>query len=155
MRLTIKNKFRIINIISALFIFLFAYTALSKLLSIENFRIVLSRSEIFQTGADFLSWVIPVSELAISLLLFFHISRKFGLLLSTVLMGLFTIYIAYMLLFVPDLPCSCGGVIQQMSWPQHLVFNITFFILGFLGWRMSGKMTQDFIAINRQSRTPV
>jgi hypothetical protein len=155
MRLILKHQSWFINILASVFIFLFAYTALSKLMSMEIFKIVLSKSEILQPVADFISWGIPVSELVICLLLFFNSSRKFGLLLSTVLMGLFTIYIALMLLFVPDLPCSCGGVIQQMSWPQHFVFNITFFILGFLGWRMSGKMTQDFIAINRQSRTPV
>jgi len=155
MRKFFGNRTSIVSILASLFIFLFAYTALSKLLSIESFKIQLSKSEILRTGANFLSWAVPVSELGICILLFFHSSREFGFLLATVLMGLFTIYIAYMLLFVTHLPCSCGGVIQQMSWPQHLVFNITFSILGFLGWRMSKKITQDFIAINRQSRTPV
>ena len=155
MHLILKHKIQLINILASLFIFLFVYTAFSKLLNIENFKIVLSKSEILRIGAGFLSWVVPVVELGISILLFFHSSRELGFLLGTGLMGLFTIYVAYMLLFVSHLPCSCGGVIQQMSWPQHLVFNITFSIFGFLGCRMSKKITQDFIAINRQSRTPV
>jgi len=46
-----------------------------------------------------------------------------------VLMTVFTLYIAYMLLFTPKLPCSCGGVLQQMTWKQHLLFNIGFTLL--------------------------
>ena len=31
-----------------------------------------------------------------------------------------------MFLFTPELSCSCGGVIKQMNWTQHLIFNIFF-----------------------------
>jgi len=34
--------------------------------------------------------------------------------------------------FSKELPCSCGGVLQEMSWQQHLVFNIVFTLLALL-----------------------
>ena len=45
-------------------------------------------------------------------------------------MTIFTLYIGYMVAFVPKLPCSCGGIIQKMSWNQHLIFNVGFILLG-------------------------
>jgi hypothetical protein len=38
-----------------------------------------------------------------------------------------------MVLTSANLPCSCGGVIQQLSWKQHIVFNISFIVLGIAG----------------------
>ena len=32
--------------------------------------------------------------------------------------------------FIPDIPCSCGGVLEKMSWNEHLIFNIAFVVLG-------------------------
>jgi hypothetical protein len=59
-----------------------------------------------------------------------------------------------MLLFTPKLPCSCGGVLKNLSWKEHLMFNFCFTAIAFIGWRFS-KKNKDFIAINRLSRTPV
>jgi hypothetical protein len=35
-----------------------------------------------------------------------------------------------MIAFDPELPCSCGGILQSMNWTQHLIFNIFFTLLG-------------------------
>jgi hypothetical protein len=98
--------------------------------------------------------MIPSVEIGISLLLVIPNLRKPGLLFSASLMSLFTLYIAYMLLFTPELPCSCGGILNSLGWKEHLIFNLCFTTLAFMGWRFS-KMNKDFIAINRISRTPV
>lgn len=152
---THTKKALAVNIFASLFIFLFVYTAISKLINIDSFKTVLSGSTILKSVAGLLSFVIPISEIAISIMLFLPASREIGFLLTTALMGLFTLYIIYMLLFIHDLPCSCGGIIQQMSWTQHLIFNIVFFSLGFLGWKMTKGLNQNIIAITRTSRTPV
>mgnify|MGYP001346109640 CR=1 FL=1 len=34
-------------------------------------------------------------------------------------------------------PCSCGGVLLQMSWQQHLVFNIVASLLALAGITLS------------------
>ena len=49
------------------------------------------------------------------------------LFVAFLLMSLFTLYtIAILLHFFSRVPCSCGGVIRMLTWPQHLVFNIGF-----------------------------
>jgi putative oxidoreductase len=143
------------NLLATLLIFLFMYTALSKLFDIKNFRFVISQSPISNKATILISVFIPLIELFISALLFSSVYRKLGFLLSAGLLFVFTAYIIYMLLYVPDLPCSCGGIIQQMSWTQHLLFNSVFTILSLVGWKLERNYNKDFIAINRHSRKPV
>lgn len=143
------------NLIASLFIFLFVYTGLTKFINIESFKTALGSSSILKPVAGILSFAVPLTELAISTLLFIPVSRRIGFLCSMILMGLFSVYIMAMLLFASELPCSCGGIIQQMNWTQHLIFNIVFTILGFTGWILSKKHNKDLFAISRQSRIPV
>jgi hypothetical protein len=112
--------------ISSLLIFLFGYTAISKLLSIHRFEAVLEQSPLISSGAALLAWQVPLAELAIVLLLIFPATRKLGLWASALVLSLFTIYLVYMVLFSRYLPCSCGGVINNMSWPEHIGFNLVF-----------------------------
>ena len=142
------------NIISALFILLFVYTATTKLIEHENFRAVLSQSPLIAINATILSWVLPFLELFTATLLFIPTMKKWGFASSLTLMFLFTCYIAYMILFARDLPCSCGGVVSAMTWPEHLIFNIFFTALAGIGLRFTLR-NKLFIAINRNSRTPV
>ncbi|HEU5053454.1 MAG TPA: MauE/DoxX family redox-associated membrane protein [Hanamia sp.] len=141
------------DIISALFILLFVYTATSKLIEHATFQAVLSRSPLIGTNANILSWVLPILELFTTILLFFPTTRKFGFISSFILMIVFTSYITYMILFAKNLPCSCGGVISKMTWSQHLIFNIFFTGLAAVGLSISYR-NKLFIAINRDSRTP-
>jgi hypothetical protein len=145
---------RTVEIISALFIFIFVYTSISKVLDYTSFKTVLSKSPLIGNSADLTAWMLPVVELVISLCLFFPRTRGLGLKLTLGLMTLFTIYVLYMLLFVPDLPCSCGGVISAMSWTQHLFFNIALTIIALIGILKLNTL-KLFIAIDRNSRTPV
>jgi hypothetical protein len=50
-------------------------------------------------------------------------------------MTVFTLYLGYMLLFTPNRPCVCGGVIKTMSWDQHIVFNCFFILLSLIAIR--------------------
>jgi hypothetical protein len=112
------------ELISSLLIFLFGYTAISKLLSIDRFEAVLEQSPLISSGAALLSWQIPLAELSIVLLLIFSATKRLGLWASVLLLSVFTVYLVYMVLFSPHLPCSCGGVISTMSWPVHIGFNV-------------------------------
>ena len=150
---TVK-KTLIHDIISALFILLFVYTATTKLIEHESFKAVLSLSPLIGIKATILSWVLPILELFTATLLFIPSMRAWGFVSSLILMFLFTGYITYMILFARHLPCSCGGVISLMSWPQHLIFNIFFTALAAIALRLTLK-NKLFIAINRKSRTPV
>lgn len=122
-----------INIIPSLFILLFTYTAISKLIDFHKFKIVLITSPLIGNRATIIAWVIPIIELITTLMLLITRTRVSGLYMSFILMVVFTSYVGYMVIFNSNLPCSCGGVVQKMSWRQHLVFNIFFSILSLAG----------------------
>ncbi|MFI8378863.1 MauE/DoxX family redox-associated membrane protein [Leeuwenhoekiella sp. NPDC079379] len=69
-------------------------------------------------------------------------TRRLGLLGSAVLMSVFTVYIAGMMLFIPELPCSCGGIINDLTWSQHLLFNLVFTALAIYGSYQYSRFTK-------------
>jgi putative oxidoreductase len=139
---------------AAIYLLVFLYTGINKLWFHQEFQATLSRSDILSTHAIVLSWAIPIIEIVISILLFAPPTRKSGVIASLALMTVFTIYIGYMMLFTPDLPCSCGGIISALSWPQHLFLNIFLVLLGLISILPPSRL-KLFIAINRRSRKPV
>lgn len=122
-------------IISIFLIFLFAYTACSKLIDSKAFATVLGSVPLIGRGAGIVAILLPLAELLIVLLLLFESTRLVGLYASLLMLCVFTIYLGYMILAVPHLPCSCGGVISRMSWRQHVVFNLFFIGLTMIGIR--------------------
>lgn len=130
------------EIIAALFILLFVYTATSKLLEFDRFTYVLSKSPLIGDKAPFLAWALPFLEFGISLLLFIPRTRRQGLWASLALMIVFTGYLGYMIYFTPDRPCNCGGVLKRMTWKQHLAFNFFFVMLAILAiWLGRKRLT--------------
>ncbi|QEC56688.1 MauE/DoxX family redox-associated membrane protein [Flavisolibacter ginsenosidimutans] len=111
------------SFVSVFLLFLFGYTAFSKLYALRHFADVLWQAPLIGRGADAVAWTVPLTELAVVLLLLFSCTRLYGLYCSLFLLCVFTGYIAYMLLAGGALPCQCGGVIGAMGWKTHLVFN--------------------------------
>ena len=118
------------EILKSLFIFLFLYTAISKFIDFRSFNIVLSRSPLIGHHHKLVAILLPSIEIVVAALLFFPRTARPGLWAFLTLMVSFTIYIIYMLVFSPYLPCSCGGVIKYMSWSNHLLFNLAFVLMG-------------------------
>lgn len=118
------KRTRITTFISIFFILLFCYAAISKIMDFEKFHIQMTESPLLSTFAGFLPYVLVISEFIIAGLLCYRITQNAGLLASFILMLFFTGYIAHMLLTSENLPCSCGGILEKMSWTQHLYFNI-------------------------------
>ena len=131
---------------SYLLIFLFAYTAVSKLnlfsytipfswekfklVDVEAFKGAMAKSPVLLPYVNELAYIIPISELIVCLLLLFPITKKWGYYLSLILLTAFTGYIIYILsVYSNNLPCTCGGVISRLTWTQHLLLNITFMLL--------------------------
>lgn len=129
-----------IEIISSLLILLFLYTALSKLLEFTAFNYVLSKLPLIGSMAAVVALALPITEGLVSVLLFFPRTRLWGLYSALALMTGFTAYLAYMIFFTPHLPCSCGGVLKQMTWSQHLIFNILFLLLSLAGVVLQRKL---------------
>lgn len=121
------------DIVCALLIFLFIYTGISKLLDYNTFQRQLGQSPFITAYAGVLAWALPTGEIIIAGMLLFARTRLQGLYLSFFLMCLFTFYLAAMLQLSYFIPCSCGGVLQGLSWPAHIVFNIFFILLAATG----------------------
>ena len=112
--------------VSLLCVFLLMYTASSKIGEHTRFLMVLNEIPFFNRTALILSWSVPFAEILISVLLIIPKTNKLGLYLFIGLLSVFTIYIISMMLWANELPCSCGGVIQKLTWVQHIWFNIAF-----------------------------
>lgn len=121
------------DLVCGLFIVLFLYTALSKLLDYEKFRVQLGQSPLLTNFAGFAAWAVPAAEIVLVLLLVIPKMRLTGLYGSFALMVMFTGYIVAILNFSDYVPCSCGGIVSQLSWSEHLVFNIAFTAFAAIG----------------------
>ena len=149
-----KTLILITTVTRYLLIFLFTYTGISKLIDHDNFYTSIMLSPVIHDQASIIVWLVPVIELLIAALL---LSKKFiqaGLISSLILMIGFTMYIGYMILFMEHLPCSCGGVIKELSWSSHILFNSLFILLITISLLFTNQH-KLFIAINRTSRKPV
>jgi len=132
MILNIKTQKIFLNSICFLYVLLFTYAATSKLLDFENFEVQLGQSPLLSAFAWWVSRLIPALELGIVVLLAVPQWRNLGLFASLILMTMFTSYIFIVLHFSSFVPCSCGGILEKMSWNTHLVFNIVFVALAVL-----------------------
>jgi hypothetical protein len=140
-------RIRIIqDLISLLFIILFVYAAFGKLADFDKFQIQLGQSPLLTPYVDLVSWTIPFIEIWIAFLLVSDKTRLLGMVSAFSLMVLFTFYILAITHYSYFIPCSCGGVLQHMSWDQHLVFNLIFVFLGIMGILIDDT-SMNFIAI--------
>jgi hypothetical protein len=81
-----------------------------------------------------LVWGIPLLEVAISIAVLFERTRLAGFYAAFILMCLFSIYTGIVLMhFFSYIPCSCGGVIRKLTWPQHLALNLFYVALSVVG----------------------
>lgn len=133
----------VIEIISSLLIILFIYTSLSKLSEYNTFTVQLSKSPFITSYARSIAWSLPAVEILISLLLVSKKTRLPGLYASFFMMSLFTAYLIIMLKFSYHIPCSCGGVLQNLSWNAHIVFNAFFIIIAGAGALLKANETNN------------
>jgi hypothetical protein len=129
-KLSSKTKEWLVFVICLLSIFLFLYTAYAKLSDHKQFAYGLKQLPIIGRIASVVSWLIPITEVIIAVLMIIPRTVKFGLFAFTTLMALFSGYIISLMLLGLKLPCYCGGVIESMNWTQHVWFNLMFITLG-------------------------
>lgn len=125
-----KRKDILVELISGFYILLFVYAALTKIQDFEKFKLDLGKSPVLVYLADYMAIAIPAIELIITCLYLTKRTQLLALYLSFGLMVMFTTYIIGILNFSSYIPCSCGGILQHMTWSQHLVFNSFFVLLG-------------------------
>ncbi|MGX7668867.1 MauE/DoxX family redox-associated membrane protein [Flavobacterium pedocola] len=142
--MVLQTKFRniIVRLISSLYIALFMYAAISKLLDFENFKIQLGQSPLLSAFATEVAIAIPLIEIIIAILLILPRLIRIGLYASYLLMVMFTTYIYIILNYSQFIPCSCGGILEKMTWEQHMAFNITFLFLVIIAILFSHETTK-------------
>lgn len=124
----------IIEIISSLLILLFLYASVSKWLAFKIFIGEMNNQPFPNWMTPYLVWSIPFIEVFIAIGLIFEKTRVPAFYGSLVLMSAFTVYtVAILLHAFKYVPCSCGGVIRRLTWPQHLFFNLFFVSISLLG----------------------
>lgn len=133
----------------ALLILLLLYASASKLAHPGALRHDMYNQPFPHWLASILLWAVPLSEIVISLCLIPDSTRKYGLWGALVLMSLFTLYAAAILLHLfPYVPCSCGGVIRNLTWGQHIVFNLFFVAIAITGILLLKKQDKQGLPIN-------
>ena len=138
MKLTVRMQKVILELICLLYILLFVYAAVSKLLDFENFQVKLGQSPLLSAFAGIFAIAVPTIELTIVILFCiprYRITALFG---SFCLMVMFTTYIFLILNYSSYVPCSCGGILEKMDWSEHLIFNLVFVILALVAILLSG-----------------
>lgn len=125
------SRKRIIEIMVALLVLLFAYSGLSKLLDYTLFKNVLTLPpwSFPATIASHMAWLLPAALLTIAMMLLIPSWRLAGLWLSLFTLLAFTVAIAILFLSRASLPGNSNGVFAAMSWEWHAVFNIVFILL--------------------------
>lgn len=144
MKLSSSFKSNFIYIVALLHILLFSYAAASKLLDFQNFQVQLGQSPLLSAFAVTVSVAVPMVEFILVLMLMLPRFRLIGLYGSFVLMTMFSAYIVIVLNFSSFTPCSCGGILEKMSWTEHLIFNIVFVVISAIAIILHSKTRFDY-----------
>jgi hypothetical protein len=150
-----NKRVLLVEIISALFILLFVYAALTKVTDYQKFRIELGKSPLLTNYARIIAIAIPGIELLISMLISIRRFQYYVLYFAFSLMAVFSAYIVAILKFSPYIPCSCGGILQNMTWNQHLIFNMGFLLLGAVAILLYPKNTKELIRDSERVKMPL
>lgn len=134
-----RNKKVFLEIIMMSFLCLWGYAAFSKIFEFQIFKYQLSESPLLSDISGIVSILVPAVEIFIVVLLIIDRTKRLGLYLSLSLLTVFTIYLIGILNFSKNIPCSCGGVLQNITWTQHIIMNSGFIVLAIIGLILQRK----------------
>ncbi len=126
-----KNIFRLVAFLFAL---LFAYSAGAKIFDLPGYRSRIGDLPLPLWIAQPLTWLVPLVEILVVVLLVVPRLRVVGLLSAVCLLVVFSLYLLYLTQY-PVLSCACGGVLEQIGAGWHLALNTGFILLGVAGLR--------------------
>ncbi|MFC3355525.1 MauE/DoxX family redox-associated membrane protein [Sphingobacterium zeae] len=135
------------------------YVGMDKIWIHDAFELSLVHQPIIGAFAPVLSWLMPLLEISLAVLLFMP-SKKLeylGWSLSLLLILIFSIYIALGVFGVlKDAPCMCSSFLTNVNRITHLWINALLFMLSLAGFFISSKtsnrITQHIINKRHKSR---
>jgi uncharacterized membrane protein YphA (DoxX/SURF4 family) len=143
---------RILDIIVVMLAVLFIYTGFSKLIDYDQFGSRLRVIPVFEHVWWYVSIGVPVSEVLIAGCLLIPRLRRIGLISSLIAMVIFTVYVIFILTVMKHPPCNCGGVIEKLTWKQHLYFNVAYTSVALVGLLIDLNIIRE---TERNRRKPV
>src|SRR5687768_18012416 len=106
----------IVEVIAFLLMLLFLFASVSKWLAFKTFIGDINNQPFPNWLTPWITNLLPPIEVLIVLALMFEKTRTAGFYASLILMSAFSIYSAAVLLkFFDYIPCSCGGIIENLS----------------------------------------
>lgn len=131
------------ELIGGLLILLFTYAAITKVAAFNTTLHELQNQVLPRGTAPYLAVGIPLLEVFIVAGLLTRRFKATALYASLGLMTVFTVYIGLALLQVYNrMPCSCGGVLKNMSWHAHFVFNLFYVVITLVAIAAERKLRQ-------------
>lgn len=123
------------------FVVLLSYAGISKFIEGNSLYIALINAPLYlnKPAADLLKWWIPIIEILLAISISFKTTRRIGYLSIALLFILLSLYAGWITWFLPNKPCSCGGLISLLSWKQHVVFNLINLILSLVAWYITKR----------------
>lgn len=120
-----------LDIITYFFVLLFVYTGAAKLADIHTVREQLLSTPLLGSPlfASIATWALPIGEILLAIALIIPKLQLKALYVTLGLMTAFTIYVVVLLFVDSHITCSCGGIIEQLSPKQHVLFNAACVIL--------------------------
>ena len=117
---------------------IFIYAAVTKLFSPAEFQVKLLKAVYIPSPwIPFLTYLIPVTEIAAVLMCLSRVTEDAGWILLYFLLVLFTGHLLLLHVFSPSAPCSCGGLLDLLTYEQHVYLNSGMILL--LVFRMRSK----------------
>jgi putative oxidoreductase len=124
----------IVEVIAFLLMLLFLFASVSKWLAFKTFIGDINNQPFPNWLTPWITNLLPPIEVLIVLALMFEKTRTAGFYASLILMTAFSIYSAAVLLkFFDYIPCSCGGIIKNLSWRDNLILNLFFVAISIAG----------------------
>ena len=125
----------LVNIAAYSLMLLFFHAAIDKLVIFQEFQNQMSQSPLIPPQLiSFLAVFVPGAEIIMGCFVVFDKTRRMGFLLSFVTMLIFTLYLIMLVTIVENPPCACGGILGEMGYTEHIIFNIAFTGIALFGF---------------------
>jgi hypothetical protein len=121
------------QVIAAILVFVFAYTAVSKFFNFQIFEYTLTQAPLIGEHGKIAAVFLSAVNLLPVILLLIPATRKAGFIYCTALLLFYSGYIIYSLISAAYLPCSCSGIAPWLSWKNHLWTNLFLLLLSVTG----------------------
>lgn len=129
-----KNLIKILPIVIILFfVILMSYAVISKISDFRNFKSQLAQSPGIEEFGRTIAYGIIVLQTVAVVLLCHRPFRLWGLWMNFGILCSFVGYIGIILIYSNNLPCTCLGLFEKMTWKGNLVLNIGLMITALTG----------------------